>query len=581
MARTQLLIASVALALAGSACSVVEGDDTPQQAPTPTPTSERQTSSDCINDDVRTTPVNTGSAGGDLLALSEELFSCAAAAVVVTDPAATTSAAELATAMRAPILLPHDGLDAELARLDPATVYTVTADQPPGSTAEPDGTAEPTPGETTEAEAVPAPAPGPTLDDPEGGGTPEADSSVQNITASEAAERAAELATGSDERPAFVDPASEPAQIVGDGVPHEGEAAAVWLVDASDPEVLAPVQALAATAGTAVVPVDGADLLAHPEPGEAIRSHGDAPVRLIGDIPADSDWEMNLLASGNDLPGGGYLMFDGETPLRLIAYYGHPDASGMGALGQQDGPEETFEAMQPLLEEYDTGDAIVVPTFNPIATVAHNGGSTGRPDDPFASGGAQYVDYSSMHPPDRFTEYVEYADQIDGYVTLDFQPGRNDFLYQVRQYEELLLNPNVGVALDPEWRLGPGEEHLEQIGSVPAAELNEVINYLADLVRDNGLPQKLVLLHQFRMSMIENRDALVDREEIALVIQMDGEGQGGLSVKDNTWRAITAGTEDAHWHWGWKNFFERDNPAPNTPADTLSKRPQPVYVSYQ
>jgi hypothetical protein len=186
-----------------------------------------------------------------------------------------------------------------------------------------------------------------------------------------------------------------------------------------------------------------------------------------------------------------------------------------------------------------------------------------------------------MHPPSRFTEYVEYAAQIDGYVTLDFQPGRNDFLYQVRQYEELLRRPNVGIALDPEWRLGPDEEHLQQIGSVSAAELNEVINYVADLVRDEGLPQKLVLLHQFRTSMITERDTLADREEVGLVIQMDGEGQGGLSVKDDTWRAITAGTENAHWRWGWKNFLERDTPRPNTPAETLSKEPQPVYVSYQ
>lgn len=587
MVRTRLLIGSVVLAFAGSACSLVQDDGASQQAPTPTPapTEQQQTSDDCINGDVPTTAVNTGSPAGDLVALSSELFSCATAAVVVTDPAATTSAAELATALRAPVLLPHDGLEAELTRLDPSAVYMVSAapssEATANASAEPtaDGTAEP--GETDEPGAVPEPAPGPTLDYPGGTASPEAESAVRHITATEATQRAAELSSSEGTDTTFIDPATEPEQIISSGVPQDGEASAVWLVDASDPAALAPLQAMAATAGAAVVPVDGSDLLAYPEPGEAIRSHEDAALKLIGEIPADAEWELNLLASGNQLPGGGYLMFDGETPLRFIAYYGHPDAGSMGALGQQNGPEATYEAMRPLLDKYDTGDAIVVPTFNPIATVAHNGGSTDRPDNVFASGSVQYVNYSTMHPPSRFAEYVEYARQIDGYVTLDFQPGRNNFLYQVRQYEELLKEPNVGVALDPEWRLGPNEEHLEQIGSVPAAELNAVINYLADLVRDNGLPQKLVLLHQFRTSMIENRDELVDREEIGLVIQMDGEGQGGLSVKDNTWRAITAGTGDAHWHWGWKNFFERDNPGPNSPKSTLSKRPQPVYVSYQ
>lgn len=580
MPRTQFLIASIVLALVGSACSFDDGDDTPKQAQTPAQTHppDQQTSSECINDDIQTAPVNSGSAAGDLVALSGELFSCAPTAVVVGDPAATTSAAELATALRAPILLPHDDLETELTRLDPSTVYMVSADSTPAATGA--ATAEATTASETSREAEPNPAPGPTLDYPDGGATAEAQSIVQHISPDEAGRLATQFDPDAGDT-TFIDPASDPAQIISNGVPHDGDASAVWLADVSDAAALAPVQAMAATAGAAVVPVDGSDLLAHPEPGEAIRAHEDAPIRLIGEIPAEADWELNLLASGHRLPGGGYLMFDGETPLRFIAYYGHPDSAGMGALGQQNGPEATYEAMRPLLDKYDTGDAIVVPTFNPIATVAHNGGSTDRPDNVFESGGPRYVEFSTMHPPSRFTEYVEYAEQIDGYVTLDFQPGRNDFLYQVKHYEELLKRPNVGIALDPEWRLGPNEEHLQQIGSVPAAELNEVINYVADLVRDEGLPQKLILLHQFRTSMITERDTLVDREEIALVIQMDGEGQGGLSVKDDTWHAITAGAEDAHWHWGWKNFFERDNPGPNSPKDTLSKDPQPVYISYQ
>jgi hypothetical protein len=571
MARTTSLIASIALTLLATACGA---DDGSKDAAKPL---DRPTSSRCINNDIKTTQVNTGSVDGDLLALSAEWFSCANAAVVVTDAEATSAAAELATALRAPIYLPNDGVDAELTRLDPAAIYMVTADPPEGASP------SPSPDPTGDPEPVPDPSPGPDLDEPEDASADEPDSKVRTITASDAARRAKQLndATGEAAPVAFIDPAGDPAEIISAGVQHDGNASVVWLVDAADAAKLAPIQAMAATAGAAVVPVDGADLLAYPEAGDAIRAYDGAPVRLIGNIPPDSGWEVNLLVSGNELPGGGYLLFAGEMPRRFIAYYGHPDASGMGALGHQDSPQATYKAMQPLLEQYDTGDAIVVPTFNPIATIAHNGGSTGRPDDLFESDSAYYVNYSTMHPPSRFAEYVEYAEEIDGYVTLDFQPGRNDFLYQVRQYEELLRHPNVGVALDPEWRLGPDEKHLEQIGGVSAAELNDVINYLADFVRDQGLPQKLVLLHQFRVGMITERDTLVDRDEIALVIQMDGEGQGGLSVKDDTWRAITAGTEDAHWWWGWKNFFERDNPGPNSPADTLSKDPEPVYISYQ
>ena len=51
--------------------------------------------------------------------------------------------------------------------------------------------------------------------------------------------------------------------------------------------------------------------------------------------------------------------------------------------------------------------------------------------------------------------------------------------------------------------------------------------------------------------------------------------------KDATWAVLKEGAEDAHWAWGWKNFFDEDEPGPPTPASTISKEPTPVYVSYQ
>ena len=109
-------------------------------------------------------------------------------------------------------------------------------------------------------------------------------------------------------------------------------------------------------------------------------------------------------------------------------------------------------------------------------------------------------------------------------MILDLQPGRDDFLSQAVQYEELLLLPFVGLALDPEWRLAPDEVHLEQVGRVEAAEVNTVIDWLGDLVRDNGLPQKMLIVHQFRTAMIQNRQDIKERPEIQVVVQMDGDG---------------------------------------------------------
>src|SRR5690606_10098253 len=121
-----------------------------------------------------------------------------------------------------------------------------------------------------------------------------------------------------------------------------------------------------------------------------------------------------------------------------------------------------------------------------------------------------------------------------------------------------------------------------RVGTVTAAEINEVIDWLADMVHELGLPQKLLLIQQFRLDMIQDRDQLLDRPEVAVVIQMDGEGQGNLTVKDTTWRNVTAGTEEMHWHWGWKQFFVRDSAnGPYPAADVLDRNPVPVYISYQ
>ena len=171
------------------------------------------------------------------------------------------------------------------------------------------------------------------------------------------------------------------------------------------------------------------------------------------------------------------------------------------------------------------------------------------------------------------------AQANDMYVVLDLQPGREDFLTQAKQYEELLKLPFVGLALDPEWRLASDQVHLNQVGQVNAAEVNTVVDWLGDLVRDNGLPQKLIIVHQFQSRMIADRETLKQRPELQMVIQMDG--QGPIPTKDETYRFLTEGTEDVHWRWGWKNFFDEDSPATATPEYTMGKQPVPVYVSYQ
>ena len=156
--------------------------------------------------------------------------------------------------------------------------------------------------------------------------------------------------------------------------------------------------------------------------------------------------------------------------------------------------------------------------------------------------------------------------------------GYTDFLTQAKAYEELLKEPHVGLALDPEWRLQDGERHMEQIGSVTAAEINEVSDWLARLTRGNSLPQKVLILHQFQLRMISNREQLeTGHDELAVVIHADG--HGGPGQKLETWRALRQDLPDDVW-MGWKNFYDEDTPM-FTPEETYAVEPRPWFVSYQ
>lgn len=263
-----------------------------------------------------------------------------------------------------------------------------------------------------------------------------------------------------------------------------------------------------------------------------------------------------------ELPGGGRTVFPGR---RVVALYGHPGAPSLGVLGEQ-GVRAAVRRAQEHARAYDRLSAVpVVPAFEIIATVAQrSAGSDGN--------------YSGEASLDRLRPWVEAAGRAGMFVLLDLQPGRADLLEQAHRYAPLLRLPHVGLALDPEWKLQPGQLPLRQIGHLGAAEINRTSAWLAALTRDAGLPQKLFVVHQFRLSMVRNPDRLrTDRPELAVLIHMDG--QGGAAQKLTTWRAVRA-ARPAGVPLGWKNFYDEDRPM-FSPERTMARRPRPVMISYQ
>jgi hypothetical protein len=274
------------------------------------------------------------------------------------------------------------------------------------------------------------------------------------------------------------------------------------------------------------------------------------------------DGRLAVARTGVQFPGGGQLI----VPMhRIVALYGHPGTPVLGALGEQ-GISASVARIKKLAASYQAlSKSTVIPTFEIIASVATAAPGPGN-------------GYSAETPISVLQPWVQAATAAGMYVILDLQPGRDNFLTQAQAYEPLLKLPNVGLALDPEWKLQPNQLPLQQIGTVSINEVNSVVNWLGQLTGQYNLPQKLLVLHQFKLGEIANEQRL-DTSNDNLAIVMDMDGQGTPTMKQQTWNVIT-NTAPAGVPFGWKNFFVKDTPM-LSPSQTMAKSPQPVMISYQ
>jgi hypothetical protein len=358
-------------------------------------------------------------------------------------------------------------------------------------------------------------------------------------------------------------------------VPHvtrpEPPPGALVLTDGTLPHLAA--LATARAAGVAVVVVPGGDPRALASTVEQVAAARPSAVLALGSVfgtPELLGPRVASAATGAQLPGGGQLVFPtpgvgGAPGKTYVALYGTPGSGALGVLGEQDVPATLARTTDHAAAYRPLTPNTVVPALEIIATIASGG------PEPDSS-------YSRRRAVEDLRPLVDAAGAAGMLVILDLQPGRTDFLTQAQAYSELLALPHVGLALDPEWRLAPDQVHLRQIGSVGVDEVNTVVTWLAAFTRERALPQKLLVLHQFRPSMIAERERLdLSHDELAVLVHVDG--QGGQPAKAGTWARIREGA-DPRLRWGWKNFYDEDVPMLD-PAQTMQVQPVPDLVTYQ
>jgi hypothetical protein len=304
--------------------------------------------------------------------------------------------------------------------------------------------------------------------------------------------------------------------------------------------------ALAVSAGAASFALDRDP---RPEPGPAPAA-GPA-VTASSAVPAPT----TTLPPPPELPRGGRQLF---PRYRVVGFYGMQNLDVLGA----GPPDVVAQRLLRVARPYATPGHPVMPMFELIATVAH----------PFPTPSGLY---RTRQEDEIVQRYLKAVRRIKGVLVLDVQPGRADFLDEMRYWEPYLRQPDVGVALDPEFAMGPGQVPGRHLGRTDAAAINRASAYVAAIVKRHRLPQKLFMIHQFHDSMIRDKARIAIRPGLAMTWNADGFGVRSAKLED--YRSYT---RDRRFHPGFKLFYENDVDM-LSPREVLRLRPVPRVINYQ
>src|SRR5262249_19170591 len=128
--------------------------------------------------------------------------------------------------------------------------------------------------------------------------------------------------------------------------------------------------------------------MANPDPRatdaaiKALSAHAPQHVLAVGSAFGPADLlrhRIDVAATGVQLPGGGQVAFPGR---RMVALYGFPGNTGLGALGEQPLDATIARAKQVAASYASLVDVPVVPAFEIIATVAS---ASAGPDGDYSS----------------------------------------------------------------------------------------------------------------------------------------------------------------------------------------------------
>ncbi len=245
---------------------------------------------------------------------------------------------------------------------------------------------------------------------------------------------------------------------------------------------------------------------------------------------------------------------------RVVAFYGAPQM-GQTVLGMRSPAAAARKLAAQSAPYASLGERPVVGEFDLVSVFAT------------AGGGADGL-YRSRQSPKVIQIYLDQARAVEARLMLDIQPGRSTFAAEVEALGASIVEPDVDVALDPEWNVGRRGIPGQTPGKVTAKEVNAVSRELAAIVRANDLPPKLLVVHQFRPGMVRGRRKIRQRPGVQVLLNFDG--IGAPDPKAAGYAALTT----PKLFNGFSLFYQRDTPLMK-PGAVLALEPEPDFLLYQ
>jgi hypothetical protein len=278
------------------------------------------------------------------------------------------------------------------------------------------------------------------------------------------------------------------------------------------------------------------------------------------DFAAQCGWPVKSpqSLSGSILPGK-----------RIVAYYGNPLSKRMGVLGEYP-KDEMLRRFKSEVDKWGKADPAhpVQPALHLIAVVAQGKpGPAGK--------------YRMVMPDKIVNDVYGWAKEAHAILFIDIQTGQDDIRALLPQFEWILKNPDVHLAIDPEFNLiRSGKTPGTKIGTFDAVDLNYASAFLQGLVKKYNLPPKVFIVHRFTKNMVTNANRIALHPEVQVIMNMDG--WGAPPLKRNTYKEYVV--REPVQFAGFKLFYHNDTKKGDRllqPADLLRLRPTPIYIQYQ